>query len=91
MHDLFTFTISQSGRIAGAQPRFYPDDFKLILKWFVMAGQADNQGKLLLNVKIVSTLSVCGKFGHWKMRINGALGREQEQQQMSAVPSQKNT
>ena len=63
VHDLFTFIIVQSGGISGAQPRFFPDDVKLILKWCVMAGQVDGQGKSLLNVKIDSTLSVCGKFG----------------------------
>ena len=41
VHNLFTFTISQSGGIAGAQPQFFPNNVKLILKWYVMAGQAD--------------------------------------------------
>ena len=63
VHDLFTFTIAQSGGIAGAQTRFLPYVVKLILKWCVMAGKADNQGNLPLNVNIASTLSVCGKFG----------------------------
>ena len=63
VHDLFTFTISQSGRIAGVQPCFYPNNVKLILKWCVMAGQEDGQGNLLPNVKITSTLLVCGNFG----------------------------
>ena len=62
VHDLFTFTISQSGGIAGAQPSFFPTEVKLILKWCVMAGQVDGQGNLLLNVKITSTLSVCGNL-----------------------------
>ena len=63
VHDLFTFTIPQSGGIARVQTRFSPDDVKLILKWCVMAVQADNKRNSLLNVKILSTLSVCGKFG----------------------------
>ena len=60
VHDLFTFTISQSGRIAGAQPRFFPNNVKLILKWCVMEYQVYGQGNSLLNVKITSKLLVCG-------------------------------
>ena len=52
VHNLFTFEIPQSGGIAVAQPRFLPNDVKLILKWGVMEGQADGQGKSLLNLKI---------------------------------------
>ena len=63
VHNLFTVTIAQSGRIARAQPRFSPDGVKLIFKWCVMSGQVENQGNSLLYVKIVSTLSVCRKFG----------------------------
>ena len=40
VHNLFNFTISQSGRIAGSQPQFFSNDIKLILKWCVMACQA---------------------------------------------------
>ena len=76
MHDLFTFTISQSGGSAGEQPRFLPDDVKLILKVCVMAGQAYGQGNSLLNVKIVSTLLVCGKFGRWKNAPRSHAGPE---------------
>ena len=68
VHNLFTFVISQSGGIAGEQPRFSPDEVKLILKWCVMSGQADNQGNLLLNVKIASMLLVCRKFGRWEKK-----------------------
>ena len=42
-HALFAFTIVLSGKIVGAQPRFLLHDIKLILKWCVMAGQADDQ------------------------------------------------
>ena len=63
VHDLFTFIIVQSGGISGAHPRFFPDDVKLILKWCVMAGQAGGQGKSLLDVKIVTTLSVYRNVG----------------------------
>ena len=61
--DLFTFAISQLGGIAGTQPRFLPNNVKLILKWCVMSGQSDGQGNSLLNVKIISTLSICGNSG----------------------------
>ena len=63
VHDLCTFTISQSGGIAGSQPHFLPNNVKLILKWCVMTVQSDGQGNSILNIKITSTLSVCGKFG----------------------------
>ena len=63
LHDLFTFTISWSGEITGAQPRSLPNNVKLILKLCVMAGQSDGQGKLLLNTEITSTLLVCGNVG----------------------------
>ena len=60
VHDLFTFTISQSDGIDGAQLRFLPNNVKLILKWCVMEYQVDGQGNSLLNVKITSKLLVCG-------------------------------
>ena len=79
VHDLFTFTISKSGGIEGTHPRFSPDNAKLMLKWCVMVGQVNNQGNLLLVMKIESTLSVCRNFGCWKkMRLDVTLGQEQE-------------
>ena len=63
VHNLLTFTIYQSGGIERKQSLFSPEVVKLILKWCVMEGQADGQGNLLLNVKIMSTKSVCKKFG----------------------------
>ena len=63
VHDLFAFIISQPGRIVGSQPRFSPNNVKLILKWCVMKSQENGQGNLLPNVKITSTLLVCGNFG----------------------------
>ena len=66
VHDLSTFTIVQSGGIAGAKTRFFLDNVKILLRWCLMAGQADGHENSLLNVKIESTLSVCRKFGHCK-------------------------
>ena len=63
VHNLFTFIMAQSGGISRTQPHFLLDNIKLILKWCVMAGQADGHANSLLNVMVESTLSVCRKFG----------------------------
>ena len=64
--DLFTFTVEQTTGNGGNQPSYSAADVELILKWCVIASQADGQGNSLLNVKLTAMLLVCKKFIRWK-------------------------